>query len=104
MGYVIGERIKKLLKDRNMTQSELADILEIDKSSLSRYIAGFRKPDPEMLANIATALDTTSDYLLDIENDEFNYSKIKRIIARNSTSFTNKQKRELINILFGDEE
>ena len=35
---------------------------------MSRYISGARDPNPKVIANIATALHTTSDYLLGIEN------------------------------------
>lgn len=38
------------------------------------------------LANIATALQTTSDYLLGIEKDDYNFPKIERLLARNSTT------------------
>ena len=38
---------------------------------MSRYISGDREPKTETIASIVTALDTISDYLLGIENDEF---------------------------------
>jgi len=56
-----------------------------------------------VLANIATALHTTSDYLLGIENDEFDSVKVTRLIARNSSKMTEAEKRNLINALFEEE-
>lgn len=70
---------------------------------MSRYISGDREPKPETLANIATALHTTSDYLLGIEHDEFDYPRVRRIIARNASAMTDEEKRALINALFGEE-
>ncbi len=58
---------------------------------------------PEALANIATTLHTTSDYLLGIERDEFDPPRIRRMIARNASSLTEADKREIINALFGEE-
>ena len=57
-----------------------------------------------MVANLATALRTTSDYLLGIEEDDnFSQPRIKRMIARNADNMTAEEKRELINALFGEE-
>ena len=56
-----------------------------------------------MIANIATALHTTSDYLLGIEKDDFDYPRVRRLIARNASSMTELEKKELINALFGEE-
>ena len=103
MAKTFGERIQELLKKRGMTQKELAAIIGVTEASMSRYVKNDRIPKGEVVANIATALQTTSDYLLDkeqasdITND---FPKIQRLIARNATLMTDEQKRELINALF----
>jgi hypothetical protein len=48
-------------------------------------------------------LHTTSDYLLGIENGEFDYPRVRRMIARNASSMTDEEKKALINALFGEE-
>lgn len=63
----LGERISAELKQKGIQQKELAARIGITEATLSRYISGTREPKPETLANIATALHTTSDYLLGIE-------------------------------------
>ena len=103
MGKELGMRISQLLKTRNVQQKELAEQIDITEASMSRYIAGTREPKPDVIANIATALHTTSDYLLGIENDDFNYHHVRRIIARNSSSMTEQEKKALIDALFGEE-
>lgn len=100
----MGERIVSELKRNNMTQKELADRVGATEAAISRYISGTREPKPEMLANIATALHTTSDYLLGIEDEAFSHPKIRRMIARNASKMTEEEKRELINALFGEGE
>lgn len=66
MGKELGMRISQLLRTRNIQQKELAEQIGITETAISRYIAGTREPKPEVIANIATALHTTSDYLLGI--------------------------------------
>ena len=103
MGKELGMRISQLLKTRNIQQKELAEQIGITETAISRYIAGTREPKPEVIANIATALHTTSEYLLGIENNDFNFHQVRRIIARNSSSMTEQEKKALINALFGEE-
>lgn len=99
----IGKRVNMILEQNNMTQRVLADRIGVDESIISRIIKGERNPKSEMLANIATALHTTSDYLLGIENEEFDSKKVVRLIARNSSNMTAEEKKELITALFEGE-
>lgn len=103
MGKDLGMRIAEALQNSGMSQKDLAQRIGTTEAAISRYVTGDRAPKPEMLANIATALHTTSDFLLGIENDEFDHPRIRRMIARNAATMTEKEKRELINALFGEE-
>ena len=103
---IIGERLTELLKERRMTQKQLSELIGVTEATVSRYITGDRTPKSGILANMATALHTTSDYLLgketegDAEND---FLTIQRLIARNASSMSMKQRKQLINALLGDE-
>ena len=103
MGKELGLRIVESLQKRSMTQRELAQRIGVTEAVMSRYVSGDREPKPDVLANIATALQTTSDFLLGIEKDEFDHPRIRRMIARNASSMTEQEKRELINALFGED-
>lgn len=103
MGKDLGLRIAASLQKQGMSQRELARLIGVTEAVMSRYVSGDRDPKPEVLANIATALHTTSDYLLGIENEEFSHPRIRRMIARNASAMTEQEKRELINALFGEE-
>lgn len=103
MSRELGRRISDLLRSKGMQQRELAKRIGLTEATMSRYISGERDPKPEVIANIATALHTTSDYLLGIEPDEFNFPRVQRMIARNASALTDREKRELINALFGEE-
>ena len=100
------ERLAELLKKQGITQKELAERIGVTEATLSRYMHSERIPKSEILSNIATALHTTSDFLLgteekgDIEND---YPKIVRLIARNSASMTKEQKSAIIRALLEDD-
>ena len=65
-----GEKVIMLLKKNNIIQKELADRIGITEVSLSRYISGNRIPKGTVVANIANALHTTTDYLLESEVKE----------------------------------
>lgn len=103
MGKELGQRILSAIRTKGISQKELASIVGVTEAVISRYISGERDPKPEMVANIATALHTTSDYLLGIENGDFDYPRVRRIIARNASSMTESEKKELINALFGED-
>ena len=103
LSTALGMRISTMLGKRNMSQRKLADRVQITEQQLSRYISGDREPKPETIANIATALKTTSDYLLGIEEGEFNFNQIRRLIARNASDMSDDEKRELMDALFGKE-
>ena len=99
----LGGRIADLLKKSGLTQRELADKVGVTEVSMSRYISGDRTPKGPVIANIANALHTTSDYLLGTEEKsdfDSEYYQIHRLIARNAQYMTRKQKTELVNALF----
>ena len=103
MGKELGQRILNSIRLKGISQKELAATIGVTEGVISRYISGERDPKPEMIANIATALHTTSDYLLGIEKNDFDYPKVRRMIARNAASMTETEKKELVNALFGEE-
>lgn len=100
----VNERISKLLSKMNMTQKQLAELINTSETNLSRYLSGERSINNETLANIATALHTTTDYLLGVSDDidNFGYKDVERILARKSETMTHEQKKKLLDILFGE--
>lgn len=99
----IGERILILLKHNNLKQRELAKLANISEVSLSRYISNKRIPKGPVIAKIASALGTTTDYILGNQNDnasEEAYIQIRQLISQNAHLFTDRQKNEIIGALF----
>lgn len=103
MSKELGNRIAAVLAERHQSQKTLATRIGLTEAVISRYISGEREPKPETLANIATALNTTSDFLLGIEHDEFDFPRVQRMIARNANVMTQQEKKALIDALFGED-
>ncbi len=58
------ENIKKLRKQHNLSQQQLADILHISQQSVYKYEKDITSPDIETLANMADYFNTSIDYLV----------------------------------------
>lgn len=66
----LGERIAGLINELGISQRELADRIGVTEVSMSRYIRGDRTPKGPIIADMATALNTTTDYLLGVEKKD----------------------------------
>ncbi|MBE5825298.1 MAG: helix-turn-helix transcriptional regulator [Butyrivibrio sp.] len=99
----IGGRIRAQLDAINKSQKDLATEVGITEVSLSRYIAGSRVPRGSVIANLAKALHTTTDYLLGEESEddfETEFLNTKAWIARNAKNMTTEQRMSLAGPLF----
>lgn len=68
-GYIstsISCAIKNESFKRNLTQKELAEMLNITESAISRYMNGSRMPNCVTLVKMAEEFNCTTDYLLGI--------------------------------------
>ena len=77
MAKELGEKIRCIMDELALSQKQLAELANVTEVSMSRYISGERDPSIETLANIATALHTTTDFLLGKESDkEFEFRNV----------------------------
>lgn len=60
----LGEKIKKLRKEKGFTQEKLAELAKIDPKSVIAIEGGKRNPTLKTLSKIATALKVRLDDLL----------------------------------------
>ena len=58
------DALKDLRTSRNMTQSELAQAVEISQTAISLYERGKREPDMQLLAQLAELFSVDMNYLL----------------------------------------
>ena len=68
MDLLIGERIKKYRKEKEMTQDALAQALAVSPQSVSKWECGDGYPDITLLPSIANFFEVTIDEL--VGNDE----------------------------------
>ena len=102
----LGKQIYELRKKANLSQEQLAEKVGVTEVSMSRYIRGERTPRGPILANIAAALHTTPEYLMNLEADEDSelvYYRTQRAIARNAKNWSPKQKADLVTALLLNE-
>ncbi len=64
---MIGERIKELRKENEITQEELAKNIDVSTSMVGMYETNARKPSYEVLIKIAKYFGVSTDYLLNTE-------------------------------------
>lgn len=66
---MIGERLLDLRKDADLTQDDLAEILNINKHSISSYERDKSEPPDAIKIAIAKYFNVSVDYLLGITDD-----------------------------------
>ncbi len=92
-----GEQIKKLRKDQNLTQQEMADKLCISRQAVSHWENDKNLPDIEMLIQMSRVFHITLDELI-LGGPEMNNMTEKLI---RDTSETNRIKMNLLGIKIG---
>lgn len=63
----IGANIRKLRKEKRMSQEELAEHLHISSQAVSKWETGVSSPDIDMLPKLAILFGTSLDNLLDFD-------------------------------------
>lgn len=87
--YDVGHRIRELRLKRGYTQDELGKRINKSKSAISSYENDMQIPPLEVIADIASVLNVSIDYLVGFEKDE--------II---SLKFLSDPQKDIINLLF----
>ena len=66
----IGENIKRLRKERDLTQEEFAEKLDISRQAVSRWENEAALPDAQNILRISKLFNVTTDYLLNEDNED----------------------------------
>ena len=105
-GDIFISRTNELLKQKGLSQKQLAKMSNITESSLSRYLSGILVPRIDVIRNIALALGVSVSYLVGDTYDSSllvsPYQETYRVVARNKSNLSDEEKIELIKLLFGD--
>ena len=88
---VFNVRIKELRKQKNISQTELGNILGVTRSTICQYEQGRRQPDNASLVKIADFFEVTVDYLLGRE---------ERIpTLSNTTEYESEEEKQLLSLI-----
>lgn len=100
-----GENLKKLRKEKNLTQTELANDLGMTQSAIYKYEKGLRKIPMSVLKQFANYFDLTLDELIDPNNElteNENPVKYKTHLSKYEVASEIGFTKEEINILESD--
>ena len=61
---IFSDKLHLLRIERNLSQQQLSEALNVSKSRISMYEQGERQPNLEMLVSIANYFNVSTDYLL----------------------------------------
>lgn len=65
----LGEKIKELRTENNLTQPQLAKLIGVSKGMISIWENDINEPKATYIAKLALVLNTSTDYLLGIEDE-----------------------------------
>lgn len=63
---MLHEKIRELRKQKGITQQQLADILCVEKTNISKWEAGVYEPGKAVLSKMAEYFNVSVDYLLGV--------------------------------------
>lgn len=64
-----GNRIKELRRERDMTQGQLAERLQCNQQTVSRYEAEKNDLSSQVLIKLCEVFEVSADYILGIEDE-----------------------------------
>jgi transcriptional regulator with XRE-family HTH domain len=89
-----GRRLKERMIDKNMTEAELAQKVQLWSSILTSYLQGERFPGYYTLLRIAEALDVSIDFLLGLKDEP----ELNSVVKKSSSTKKKSREEDLIRI------
>ena len=68
MTIILGQRLKELREERNLTQKQIAEIFNINAVTYLHYEKNQREPPLSLLADFAIFFEVSTDYLLGLQS------------------------------------
>ena len=99
MKYETGERIRRIRKDRGLSQKAFAEQLGVSNSRVSNWEQGINRPDADILAQICLILNVSPSEILNVHISEEEYSEHEKALVR---SYREKAElRSAVDLLLG---
>lgn len=67
-GDYMYQRIRDLREDRDLSQSQVAEILKVSQSTYSRYESGYLDVPSEILIDLSKFYNVSVDYILGLKD------------------------------------
>lgn len=71
-------RLRDLREDRDLSQAQIAAMLDMKQPQYSRYERGLRDLPTDVLIRLAKFYNTSTDYILGLTNDSTPYRQNKK--------------------------
>ena len=97
----IGQFIRELRKERELTQEQLAETLGVSGRSVSRWENGVNMPDLDLVIQLADFFEVSMEELFDGEKKEAKMDKGKEDAMLKVSEYENEQKMRTTRILRG---
>ncbi len=73
----IGKKLKELRMGRELTQSQLAEVLHMNQQSISRYETGEAQISYTDMVNLSKYFGISSDYFFEMQTDEIKEDEVR---------------------------
>lgn len=94
------QRLKKLRKQKKLTQTELANLLNISHGAIAMWETDKRQPDNDTLVRLANFFGVSVDYLLGVSNtEELEYTEDEKELFDLIMQLTDEEAQEMWNFL-----
>jgi transcriptional regulator with XRE-family HTH domain len=68
MEILFNSRLRELRKEKALTQTQLAQILNVSQATVAKWETGDREPDLIMILRLCEGFETSVDYLLGVSD------------------------------------
>ncbi|PRX24041.1 helix-turn-helix protein [Orenia metallireducens] len=100
----LGERLRKLRKERNLTLADLSSHFHMRKSTFSNYENDYRKPNADLLEELADYFNVSVDYLLGRTNERNPMEKLTALAPEGTLKLLTAEELEFLRELAQDEQ
>lgn len=99
--FLLGEKIKKIRRMKNLSQNNLAELVNVSLSYISRIECGKNHISLDLLVNVCEALETTVSEIMtgNQENFEGDYYNEFLYLMKGCTNFEKRLIIEVCNVI-----
>ena len=103
---IFSKNLTRLLEERNKTQKDLVDFINVSSSTVSNWCTGQKLPRMDKVQLIATWLGVKNSDLLENKKPEQlpTYDEMIKIYTRGKNTLTPQEKMKLAKIILSDDE